>query len=443
MLKDHFKKIAKDEKIVDENDFWLIENNPMTKIGVFPYLGSQISPELEPDKVYQVLRPKEELTKPETLKSLELIPLVDEHTMLGTQPGFQPAEEKGIHGVTGTNVTINDETISNDLKVFSESLKEEIKNGKKGLSLGYKCTYDLTSGEYKGQPYEAVQRDLIFNHLALVDEGRMGKDVRVMDKSITYDSISDILQKKEKDNMADEKQQAQDVDKRELIREVMAISAKPDSDFEGGEEEKIETIAKKLEEMAYNPSESGANDEEIEPLEVAIKEGEDEDETKCGDEDPTDETKAEDDDEDKRKLIDEIGGILKGKVDEELWRTVIGKAEKLAYNDSETGANDEDPEKEDDKKDGVSMDEAIKYLAKKDALVKKIRIHVGDSALYPQMTIKQVVKYACDKLRIKNSLDCLEGYLKAKSQLAAKVSMDSAFMTPAESSVIKQYKNQK
>lgn len=31
---------------------------------------------------------------------------------------------------------------------------------------------------------------------------------------------------------------------------------------------------------------------------------------------------------DKRKLIDEIGGILKGKVDEELWRTIIGKAEK-------------------------------------------------------------------------------------------------------------------
>ena len=34
---------------------------------------------------------------------------------------------------------------------------------------------------------------------------------------------------------------------------------------------------------------------------------------------------------DKRKLIDEIGGILKGKVDEELWRTIIGKAEKIAY----------------------------------------------------------------------------------------------------------------
>lgn len=52
---------------------------------------------------------------------------------------------------------------------------------------------------------------------------------------------------------------------------------------------------------------------------------------------------------DKRKLIDEIGGILKGKVDEELWRTIIGKAEKIAYSKSEAGTadnkDDEGPKK--------------------------------------------------------------------------------------------------
>ncbi len=38
---------------------------------------------------------------------------------------------------------------------------------------------------------------------------------------------------------------------------------------------------------------------------------------------------------DKRKLIDEVGGILKGKVDDEIIRTVIGKLEKLSYDESE------------------------------------------------------------------------------------------------------------
>lgn len=51
---------------------------------------------------------------------------------------------------------------------------------------------------------------------------------------------------------------------------------------------------------------------------------------------------------DKRKLIDEVGGILKGKVDEEVWKTVIGKIEKVAYTGSE--ASEKDNEADDDKK---------------------------------------------------------------------------------------------
>ena len=288
MLKDKFKQIAQDKKIVDKNDFWLIKNNPLTKIGVFPYLGRQISPELEPDTIYQVLRPEEELTKPETLKSLELIPLVDEHTMLGDKAGHQPAEEKGIHGVTGTNVTINKTLICNDLKIYSETLKDEVESGKKELSLGYYCKYDLTPGEYEGQHYDAVQRDIIANHIALVDEGRMGSDVRVMDNKITFDTAFFTKQQQKENKMADEEKQTEDVDKREIIREVMAIAARPDEDFEGGEEEKIETIAKKLEEM-YNPSEAGNGDE---TPEEEKKEGEDED---YEDEDDEPKDKTEDD----------------------------------------------------------------------------------------------------------------------------------------------------
>ena len=49
---------------------------------------------------------------------------------------------------------------------------------------------------------------------------------------------------------------------------------------------------------------------------------------------------------DKRKLIDEVGGILKGKVDDEIIRTIIGKLEKVAYEKSE--ADTADNEKEED-----------------------------------------------------------------------------------------------
>lgn len=56
---------------------------------------------------------------------------------------------------------------------------------------------------------------------------------------------------------------------------------------------------------------------------------------------------------DKRKAIDEIGGMLKGKVDDELWRTIIGKIEELSYNNSKDGANDEEPKDEDKKEDDL------------------------------------------------------------------------------------------
>ena len=100
-------------------------------------------------------------------------------------------------------------------------------------------------------------------------------------------------------------------------------------------------------------------------------------------------------------------------------------------------------EDEDEEEKPVSMDSAIKYLAKRDRLISKLRPVIGDNSKYSSMTIKQVVKYACDKLDLKNSLDALEGYLKAKSQSRVRVSMDSAFNTPSESSVLRQYKKQK
>ena len=179
--------ITTDKKETDVNGYELRYDVPMTKIGVFPYLGKTISPELEPDRIYYVLRPKEELTNEETLKSLEEIPFVDEHTMIGE--GFTPAEQKGIHGVTGKNVKVNGDLITNDLKVYSDKLKKLIDSGKRDLSMGYRCRYELLKGEYNGQLYDAIQRDIRFNHIALVDEGRMGAECRVTDSAIVYDSL--------------------------------------------------------------------------------------------------------------------------------------------------------------------------------------------------------------------------------------------------------------
>lgn len=388
---------ATDEKQIDYNDFWYIKDNPLSKVGVFPYLGKTISDELEPNKVYYVLRPEDELSKEETLETFKLIPIVDDHTMLGNKEGMQPAEEKGVHGTSGMDVYYKDGIIYGDLKIFSESLKEEIENGKKELSMGYFCDYELKNGEYEGQPYQAIQRNIRANHIALVQEGRMGADVRVLDHKITFDTI-----------------------------------------------------------------------EELKTMEIQKEETKVENQDECKDEDV-----------DKRALIDEVGGILKDKLDEELWRTVIGKIEKLAYNDSETANNDEniETEKVEEKKDeletevvkdeevvvppveekieekeegktdvnvSVSMDEMIKAIAERDALVEAVKPVIGDNANYKSMTAQAVAKYACDKLDIKVAkgmeMAALTGYLKANKKQNVTYSLDNAISAPKTDAAFEAYK---
>lgn len=167
-------------KQVNENGFWRIENNPISQVGVFPYLGKNISDKLEPNKIYFVYRPAEELFAPETLESFNStpLPLVDEHEMLGD--GATPAENKGIHGVI-SNVRQDGKLLVGDISIYSETMKDEINRGKKDLSMGYYCEYDLEEGDYEGQHYDAVQRNLRGNHVALVDQGRCGHSVRVYD----------------------------------------------------------------------------------------------------------------------------------------------------------------------------------------------------------------------------------------------------------------------
>ena len=277
-------------KIVDDNGFWEIKANPITKEGVFPYLGKSISPQLEPERIYQVYRGFDELSNPDTLKSFDGVPFINDHEMIGD--GFTRYDQRPAAGVL-MNPTADNGMIRGDLKIFSEELKNAITNGKKELSLGYKCEYALVPGEWNGIKYDAIQRNIRGNHIALVNRGRMGADVRVYDSGITMDAA-------------------------EIIEEVTeTVNNNPDKGEKTMAEEK--------------------NKPEVEETEKGVA--------------------GEDESVDKRKLIDEIGGILKDKVSEEVWRTIIGKIEKAAYNASENGkATDEEETKEDGKEEAKAED---------------------------------------------------------------------------------------
>jgi uncharacterized protein len=167
---------------LDQNGYLTIAGNPLTKVGVFPYRGSEIGAE-DPNKIYYVLRSEEELNNPETIDSFKLVPFVDEHEWLGENG--TPAEKKGIQGTIGEHVYFDAPYLRGNLRILSESVKNRINNGKIELSAGYSCAYEPSAGTFNGQHYDYVQKNIRANHLALVDKGRSGADVAVLD-SITF-----------------------------------------------------------------------------------------------------------------------------------------------------------------------------------------------------------------------------------------------------------------
>ena len=175
----------------DLNGWYEIADNPLSKSGVFEYLGASISAP-EPDRIYRVYRPESELSDPACINSFKLLPWVVDHDMLGE--GELPAEKKGVEGIVGQDVYYQDGYLKGNIKVFSDRLAELIQSGMKELSLGYKCVYEFEPGSFEGQPFDAIQRKIRGNHLATVEEGRMGRDVSVLDNAlITFDSRDFVM----------------------------------------------------------------------------------------------------------------------------------------------------------------------------------------------------------------------------------------------------------
>lgn len=166
-------------KRVQDNNGWIeVKDNPITKEGVFDYLGRDIGlTDERANKIVRVYRPAEELEKAVDL--FKNIPLIDDHELIGKEA--TPAEKKGVQGWVGEQVLIDPPYVKANLRIVSDSLINKIKNGKVDLSLGYKNDYEYISGEFNGQRYDAIQRNIRPNHLALVDLGRTGKDVVVLD----------------------------------------------------------------------------------------------------------------------------------------------------------------------------------------------------------------------------------------------------------------------
>ena len=176
---------------IDDNGFMHVAVSPFTREQVAPYYGYEIPGweelKLNPQKIYYGYRPAEELSKPETVVSINGIPVQQGHH---AEFADDPAHETRV-GAAGTDAKWEEPYLTNSLVIYDKKAQDGITSGAiRELSLAYHYRPDFsTPGEWKGQHYDFVMRDIRGNHVALVEEGRAGKDVLVYDSKLGINTM--------------------------------------------------------------------------------------------------------------------------------------------------------------------------------------------------------------------------------------------------------------
>ncbi|UXA66019.1 DUF2213 domain-containing protein [Xanthomonas prunicola] len=158
-------------------DGYLVAEAFVARTGIQDYLGSELGrPDLEVVRLY---RPPEEVFSDETLRSYAHRPMTNDHP-----PEQVNADnwKKYAVGQTGDEVAHDQTRVRVPLVLMDQQAITDYEAGKRELSQGYSAEIDWTAGTTpEGEHYDAVQRHIRNNHLALVRRGRAGSQFRIGD----------------------------------------------------------------------------------------------------------------------------------------------------------------------------------------------------------------------------------------------------------------------
>lgn len=163
--------------------YLICKDVPIARTGIQQYRGIEFGGK-EPERIYDVNRPEEEVFSPATLASFEGKPVVDEH------PQEDVGANNSLHYLKGAcnNVHRGSGDMANcivaDLIIYDDDLIRKIENGKRDISCGYDCLWE-PAGDFG-----YTQKEIRGNHVAVVDKGRAGHKVSIRDSDKYNSHIS-------------------------------------------------------------------------------------------------------------------------------------------------------------------------------------------------------------------------------------------------------------
>lgn len=244
---------AESKRTYDDNGFLHVSISPLTRVQVAPYHGSEIpgwqSLGLDPERIYKGYRSAEELSKPETIESVNGIPIQLMHHM---DYADNPAKATRV-GSTGTDAAFHDPYLTNSLHIQDKKAIDRINDGSmRELSLAYRYKPIFTAGvSPDGEKYDFLMTDISANHLALVDEGRAGHEVLVYDSKEGEKSMAEEVKTPQATDEEPAKQEAAVAEVAKGVQDLVDLSkpaepAAPVSDEEcakPAEDEEPDAIA--------------------------------------------------------------------------------------------------------------------------------------------------------------------------------------------------------
>lgn len=165
-------KVLRLDSIPLDETYWtkegyLIDHPVVTSVGIFEYLNPDGS-------VRRELRLPENVFDPASLASYKGKPVILTHDAGVVDKNNVDQEHIGT-------ILSDGYQDGNDVRceIVIHSTDSMKKSGLRELSLGYSLDLDETPGVWNGQPYDAIQKNIRINHLALVDKARAGEQARL------------------------------------------------------------------------------------------------------------------------------------------------------------------------------------------------------------------------------------------------------------------------
>lgn len=205
----------------------------ISKECVSPYRGSSLPGwrdlGLNPDRLYYIYRPAEELIR--AADSFNNVPVTIEHPNQLDTPDT-PQERVGT---TGTDTRFEAPYLVTSMKLWDKDAIEGVENStRRELSI-FPSFFDLdmTPGEFMGQAYDGVARNISGNSVALTIKGRVGAECAVGDSQDQEETLMEGLTDLIKTKFAT----ASDSDADELAKGIMELMAQHEqSEINSGDE---------------------------------------------------------------------------------------------------------------------------------------------------------------------------------------------------------------